>query len=192
MGDEVRTIMKLFKGKKYKFIHTQNIFLDDLRAVFFPKDFYEKYRYLGSVPYKEDTDLFNALLPLVLTMDYLAKPKWCPRWFLRFLHLFGSDNSVVRVRNWHLHNLHRKLTKGLFFVDYKLKWEWYDLRISIYGNKLLMDLADDIENRYYQRGRRKELLEELSKYPELRDEYKDWESLEKLNNLLNTKLEEEE
>ena len=184
--------MKLFKGKKYKFIHTQNIFLDDLRAFFFPKDFYEKYRYLGSVPYREDTDLFNALLPLVLTMDHLAKPKWCPRWFLRFLHLFGNDNSVVRVRNRWLHDLHRKLTKGVFFVDYKLKWEWYDLRISIYGNKLLMDLADDIEARYYERGRRKELLEELSKYPELRDEYRDWESLEKLNNLLNTKLEEEE
>jgi hypothetical protein len=184
--------MKLFKGKKYKFIHTRDVFLDDLRAVFFPKDFYEKYKYLGSVPYREDTDLFNALLPLVLTMDYLAKPKWCPRWFLRFLHLFGNDNSVVRVRNWPLHNLHRKLTKGLFFVDYKLKWSDYDLRISIYGNKLLMDLADDIENRYYQRGRRKELLEELSKYPELRTEYRDWESLEKLNNLLNTKLEEEE
>jgi hypothetical protein len=184
--------MKLFKGKKYKFIHTRDIFLDDLRAVFFPKDFYEKYRYLGSIPYKDSGNLFNAILPLVLTMDHLAKPKWCPRWFLRLLHLFGNDNSVARVRNPWLHALYSKLTKGLFFVDYKLKWSDYDLRISIYGNKLLMDLADDIENRYYQRGRKKELLEELSKYPELRTEYKDWESLEKLNNLLNTKLEEEE
>jgi hypothetical protein len=184
--------MKLFKGKKYKFIHTRNIFLDDIRAVFFPKDFYEKYRYLGSVPYKEDTDLFNALLPLVLTMDYLAKPKWCPRWFLRFLHLFGNDNSIVRVRNRWLHDLHRRLIKGLFFVDYKLKWEWYDLRISIYGNKLLMDLADDIENSFYRRGRRQYVLEELSKIPNSNEHYKEWDSLSKLEDVYNKLTEDDE
>ncbi len=172
--------MKLFKGKKYKFIHTRDIFLDDLRAVFLPKDFYEKYRYLGSIPYKGSGNLFNAILPLVLTMDHLAKPKWCPRWFLRLLHLFGNDNSVVRVRNPWLHALYSKLTKGIFFVDYKLKWSDYDLRISIYGNKLLMDLADDIENSFYRRGRRQYVLEELSKIPNSNEHYKEWDSLSKL------------
>jgi hypothetical protein len=49
----------------------------------FLKDF-EKYGYLGT-PYNEDGYYFKALYPLVLAMDYEAKPKLCPRWFLRFL-----------------------------------------------------------------------------------------------------------
>jgi hypothetical protein len=95
-------------------------------------------------------------------MDSKAKPWWCPRWFLRFLHLFGSDNSIVRVRNWTLHNLSRRLTKGYLIVDYKTKWQWYDLRISIYGNEQMNWLADAIEARFYREGRREDLVERLS------------------------------
>jgi hypothetical protein len=101
--DFLQSLM-FWKGRKKGMIFTRNISLDELRAVFFPKNFYEKYHYLGSVPYREDGKLFKALYPLVLAMDYEAKPKWCPRWVLRFLHLFGSDNSIVRVRNFTLHN----------------------------------------------------------------------------------------
>jgi hypothetical protein len=96
------------------------------------------------------------MLPLVLAMDYEAKPKWCPRWFLRFLHLFGSDNSIVRVRNIRLHSLSKKLTKGIIIWDWKTKWEWYDLRISISGPQYLMNLADDIEKNFYERNKPKE------------------------------------
>lgn len=172
--------MKLLKGKKYKFIHTRDIYLDDIRRIFFPKNFEEKYGYLGSLPYAEETGLFKAILPLILTMDYYAKPKWCPRWFLRFLHLFGNDNSVVRVRNWRLHELYRKLTKGIFFVDYKTKWTDYDLRISIYGDQMLNDLANDIEVSYYKRGRKVELLEQLREIPDSTEHYNDWDSIQKL------------
>lgn len=184
--------MRILKGKQYKYIHTRNIYLEDIRKVFFPKDFCEKYRYLGSIPYREDTDLFNAILPLVLTMDYLAKPKWCPRWFLRFLHLFGNDDSVVRVRNFILHNLYQKLTKGIFFVDYKLKWSDYDLRISIRGNELLMNLADDIENSFYRRGRRKYVLEELYKITNSKEHYNEWDSLSKLEDVYRKLIEDDE
>ena len=104
--------MVLFKGKKKGFVHTQDITLLHLRKVFFPKTFNEKYKYLGSVPWKEDGDLFKVLEPLIIFLDYKAKPKWCPRWFLRFLYLFGNDNSIVRVRSVRLSNLFRKLTKG--------------------------------------------------------------------------------
>ena len=183
--------MKIFKGKKYKFIHTQDIFLDDLRPVFFPRNFYEKYRYLGSVPYNENGAVFKAILPLVLTMDYYAKPKWWPRWVLRFLHLFGNDNSIVRVRNYPLHNLHLKLTKGIFFVDYKTKWHDYDLRISIHAPEQIQNLADDIEHRFYTRGRRSELLEELSNLPEAKDKYKEWDPLTKLEELYKQLMEKE-
>ena len=152
-----------WRGRKKGIIHTINITFDHIRAVFFPKDFYEKYHYLGAVPYKESSDLFKAIYPLVLAMDYEAKPKWCPRWFLRFLHLFGSDNSIVRVRNRFLHDLQRRLTKGMLMWDYKTKWSDYDLRISISGPIHLNELANGIEERFYKTGRCNELVEEIKK-----------------------------
>lgn len=153
-----------WKGRKRGIIHTMNIELDHIRAVFFPKNFSEKYRYLGAwISSNEKSAYFKALYPLVLAMDYEAKPKWCPRWFLRFLHLFGSDNSIVRVRNRTLYNLEKKLTKGILFVDWKTKWTDYDLRISIHAPKHLQDLADAIENNFYKEGTRKELIEEIKK-----------------------------
>ena len=148
-------------GRKKGMIHTMDIGFKDIRAVFFPKDFAEKYRYLGTSVWNEDTIYFRALLPLVLALDYEAKPKWCPRWFLRFLHLFGSDNSVVRVRNRTLHNLEKKLTKHIMFVDWKTKWSDYDLRISIYGPEHLQELASAIEERFYSKGRQTELVEQI-------------------------------
>src|SRR6056297_2109912 len=115
--------MKIFKGKKSKTspVRTMDITLDHIRAVFFPKTFNEKYKYLGSVPWDEDEDIFKAIEPLVIFMDHKAKPKWCPRWFLRFLHLFGNDNSIVRMRNYRLSRLKTKLTKGIKIWDYKTK-----------------------------------------------------------------------
>jgi len=153
--------MIIFKGKKYKFIHTMDITLDHIRAVFFPKSFYEKYKYLGSVPWSEEGDIFKAMEPLVIFIDHKAKPWWCPRFVLRFLHLFGDDNSIVRVRNRRLSELKRKLTKGYGIVDYKTKWEWYDLRISISGTMQMHDLADAIEVKFYDNGAREDLAKQI-------------------------------
>ena len=152
--------MLFWKGRKKGIIHTRNIEWDDIRAVFFPKDFNEKYSYLGCVPY-EDGDIFKAMEPLVVFMDYKAKPKWCLRWVLRFLHLFGSDNSIVRVRNRTLFNLEQRLTKGIRIADYKTKWEWYDLRISVYGTDQMQDLADAIEHKFYNDGYREDLAGQI-------------------------------
>lgn len=149
-----------WRGRSKGMIYTRNITLDDFRYIFFPKGF-EKYGYLGTQIWNEEGDCFKALYPLVLALDYEAKPKWCPRWFLRFLHVFGADKSIVRVRNWTLHNLLRKLTKGIAFVDWKTKWSHYDLRISIHGPKHLQDLAEDIEYGFYNRGKQEELVEQI-------------------------------
>ena len=149
-----------WRGRSKGIIYTRNITLDDIRYIFFPKGF-EKYGYLGTQIWNEDGDCFKALYPLVLALDYEAKPKYCPRWFLRFLHVFGSDKSIVRVRNWKLHNLLRKLTKGIAFVDWKTKWTHYDLRISIHGPKNLQDLAEDIESGFYDRGKQEELVKQI-------------------------------
>ena len=149
-----------WRGRSKGMIHTRNIEWDDLRYIFFPKGF-ERYGYLGTQIWNKDSDTFKALYPLVLALDYEAKPKYCPRWFLRFLHVFGDDKSIVRVRNRRLHELHNKLTKGIGFIDWKTKWSDYDLRISISAPKHLQDLADNIEHGYYSRGRQQELLEEI-------------------------------
>jgi len=150
-----------WKGRKKGMVHTRDIKWDDIRAVFFPKDFYEKYKYLGSVPWKESGDIFKAMEPLVIFMDHKAKPWWCPRWFLRFLHLFGSDNSIVRVRNRVLSNLLQRITKGYLIFDYKTKWHDYDLRISVYGNSQMQYLADAIERKFYDDGVRVDLYEQI-------------------------------
>jgi len=178
-----------WRGRKKGMIHTRNIEWDDIRAVFFPKNFYEKYKYLGYVPWKEDGDIFKAMEPLVIFMDNKAKPWWCPRWFLRFLHLFGSDNSIVRVRNWTLHNLSKRLTKGYLIVDYKTKWQGYDLRISIYGNEQMNWLADAIEDKFYRDGRRKDLLDQLKKLnPNKNYEFYGLSALEEAVDELNPKF----
>lgn len=150
-----------WKGRKKGYIHTRNITLDDIRAVFFPKTFHEKYRYLGSIPWREAGDIFIAMEPLVIFLDHKAKPWWCPRWFLRFLHLFGSDNSIVRVRNGYLHDLEKDITKGYMIWDFKTKWEDYDLRISVHGTRQMQDLADAIEREFYDKGCRKHLYEQI-------------------------------
>ena len=152
-----------WRGRSKGMIHTGNITWDDLRVVFWPKTFEERYRYLGVVPWKEDGDLFRALEPLVIFMDYKARPTWCPRWVLRFLHLFGSDNSIVRVRNWTLHNLEKRLTKGYSIWDYKTKWTHYDLRISVVGDEQISTLAGDIEKAFYEKGYRESLLDAIKR-----------------------------
>ena len=158
--ENLKYTILFWKGRSKGMIYTRDIELDDFRYIFFPKGF-EKYGYLGTYLHSGGGEYFEALYPLVLAMDYEAKPKLCPRWFLRFLHVFGSDKSIVRVRNWTLHDLLRKLTKGIAFVDWKTKWEWYDLRISIHAPKHLQDLADNIEDGFYSRGRQEELVAEI-------------------------------
>lgn len=148
-------------GRKKGYIHTINITLDDIRAVFFPLTFHEKYRYLGSVPWREAGEIFKAMEPLVIFMDHKAKPWWCPRWFLRFLHLFGSDNSIVRVRNRYLHDLEKYITKGYMIWDFKTKWQDYDLRISVNGTSQMQTLADSIEREFYDKGYRQHLYEQI-------------------------------
>ena len=148
-------------SRKKGIIATSRIGWKEIRGVFLPKDFYEKYRYLGSIPWSEEGEIFKAMEPLVIFMDHKARPKWCPRWFLRFLHLFGSDNSIVRVRNFPLHNLSKRLTKGIMIWDFKTKWDYYDLRISVSGDDQIQNMAEDIESGFYQREKRKQ--EEESK-----------------------------
>ena len=180
-----------WKGRKKGMIHTMNIEWSHIKRIFYPTHFYEKYGYLGSIPYHPESDCFKAMYPLIILMDHYAKPKWCPRWFLRFLHLFGNDNSIVRVRNFTLNRLFSRLTNGISMWDYKTKWSDYDLRISVTGNQMIQDLADDIEDTFYRKGRKKELLESLKGFASAEGRYKDYYTLCELENLVRTIIEEQ-
>jgi len=157
--DSLKYSILFWKGRKKGMVHTRDLEWSDLRYIFFPSEL-DMYGYLGITFYRE-SEMTKVLRPLVLAMDYEAKPFWCPRWFLRFLHVFGNDKSLVRVRNRRLSNLLTKLTKGIGFWDWKTKWTHYDLRISIAAPKHLQDLAGLIEHGYYYKGRQKELVEQI-------------------------------
>ena len=157
--EDLKYAILFWKGRKMKYITTRNLEWSDIQYIFFPTK-WDKYGYLNITFYK-DSEFNKILLPLVLAMDYEAKPWWCPRWFLRFLHVFGNDKSLVRVRNRRLHDLHRKLTKGILFWDWKTKWSHYDLRISISAPEHLQNLAGWIEDGFYSNGRQKELVEQI-------------------------------
>ena len=157
--EDLKYAILFWKGRKMKYITTRNLEWSDIRYIFFPTK-WDKYGYLGISLYPK-SEFTKVLMPLVLAMDYEAKSWWCPRWFLRFLHVFGNDKSIVRVRNRRLHDLHRKLTKGILFWDWKTKWSHYDLRISISAPEHLQNLAGWIEDGFYSDGRQKELVEQI-------------------------------
>lgn len=184
--EDLKYAILFWKGRKMKYITTRNLEWSDVQYIFFPTK-WDKYGYLNITFYK-DSEFTKVLLPLVLAMDYEAKPWWCPRWFLRFLHVFGNDKSLVRVRNRRLHDLHRKLTKGILFWDWKTKWSSYDLRISISGPEHLHNLADWIERGYYTKGYQNELIQKIKEIdPNANVSYINTEHLEEqLEKLENT------
>lgn len=176
--EDLKYAILFWKGRKMKYITTRNIEWGDIRYIFFPRKV-DKYGYM-SITFYKGSEFNKVLLPLVLAMDYEAKPWWCPRWFLRFLHVFGNDKSIVRVRNHRLSNLHRKLTRGIQFWDWKTKWSDYDLRISISGPEHLNDLASWIENGFYKKGYQNELIKQIKELdPNASTNYINTEYLEK-------------
>jgi hypothetical protein len=163
--------MLFWKGRKKGMIHTRSIKWDDIRFIFCPKNENEKYEYLGYIYVTrypgnangEESIYYKPIMDIVRAMDRKARPWWCPRFFLRFLEVFGNDRSIVRVRNFALHNLHKKLLKGYRFVDWKTKWSWYDLRISVHACNEIWELVEWTEEVFYQQG----LEQEKKDYPEI-------------------------
>ena len=135
-------------------VHSMDITVGHVLRCVFPERGFE-YDYLGYAWYNINKDgTLNAedrlLRGFFKQVDKVARPWWCPRFVLRLLHLFGSDNSIVRVRNWKLHNLELRLTKGISITD--TKWKYDSFRI--YGNfteeldQLASDTCKKIENEY--------------------------------------------
>jgi len=140
-----------------------------IRSVFFPLNFKEKYQYLGNVPSEEDEDLFRSMYPLVLAMDYEAKPNWCPRWFLRFLYNFSDGRLRI------------KLTSGIELGKCNAAWDYYRLQISLNGPRHIHELARAIEDKFYLTEYRLELIDKIKKLDP--DSKVSWESLDMLEDI---------
>lgn len=159
-----------------------------IRKIFFPKNFYERYSYLGNIPYDNSESLLKSL---VIFMDYHAKPKWCPRWFLRLL--YSINDSPYIIRNKTLYNIFSKLTKNIRIYEIKRKWASYDVRITLSGNDGINRMVDAITTFIYKEGYKNDVLDKLSKIPELKNQYHNHnpiEDLEKLYYTYKTKLKE--
>lgn len=152
----------------------------------FPRTFYDKYFYLGAIPRNEDI-YFKAIEPLIIFMDYKAKPWWCPRFVLRLLKYYGCGRSLsfISVKNKTLNNIFIKLTKSISFNDWKYKIEWYDLRIRIHADEQINELADAIEDRFYNENERIDLINKIKNIEPAFDQ--DWLTNEQLRYYYNEK-----
>ena len=65
--------------------------------------------------------------------------------------------------------------------DYKTKWSYYDLRITISAPPYLQDLSDAIEEFTYRKGEREELLLKIKKYE---PEFNHWKTTTELHSYL--------
>lgn len=112
-------------------IQWQPIVWQDIKKCFSSEEKH-KYKYLGytfNLFEPEVGEPYEAIQSIIRLVDKKARPWWCPRFMLNLLHLYGNDNSIARVRNRMLHNLHKKLTKGYLITDIKEKFG----TLRIYG-----------------------------------------------------------
>jgi hypothetical protein len=131
------------KGKPAKVgpVHTRDITIGDILDCFFPEKG-EEYSYLGYAYYTPKTVVGDILLDFFKKVDKAARPKWCPKFYIRLLHLFGNDNSVVRMRNFYIQNKFCKITKGIMISD--MKWKYDTFRIYGRFTRELDDLSKEV------------------------------------------------
>jgi hypothetical protein len=82
-------------------------FFKNIITCFFPNE-YTEFIYLGNIDYlfEKNTEEYNIIRDFILVVDRNARPKWCPKWFLRLLELYKDNNSTID-------KLHNKITKNI-------------------------------------------------------------------------------
>ena len=106
---------------------------------FFPKKGLE-YIYLGYAFWSPESKEYPYILDFYKAVDKVARPWWCPKFILRLTYLLGNDNSIVRVRNRKISDIHTKITKGIMITD--LKWKYESFRIYGRFTDELYELAN--------------------------------------------------
>jgi len=110
----------------------------------FYTDFRNKYHYLGYPysPFVNATENDILFKQLIRDIDKIVKPKYIPRFVLNLAHLYGMDNSIIRIRSRRIYKLRNKLTKCVLIQDVKIKYG----TLRIYGsfNEEIWKLVDDL------------------------------------------------
>jgi len=103
-----------------------------------------KYHYFGGCYniFKSGSENHKLLNEFLTYVDSEIKPKWCPRFVLNLLHLFGNDNSIVRVRNRILHELLNRLTGGVLILDIKIKFGTLRIYFSCASERIYLKLKE--------------------------------------------------
>lgn len=137
--------------KQTKKTHFEKIKFKQVWRCFIP-DRDNKYQYLGITwnPYSKGTIEYSTIEQFIVDVDKFARPKYFPKFILRLLHLFGNDNSIVRLRNRRFSEWSRKILKGIMITDIKTKWDEYDIRIYGYFPYELDKKIEDIETLFEQ------------------------------------------
>lgn len=91
-----------------------------------------RYGYVGITwnLFRKGTTNYKLLDNFIREFGEYIKPWWCPYWFLNLLHLYGCDNSIVRVRNWWIYELKNKIVHHKMISDIKTKYG----TLRIYGS----------------------------------------------------------
>lgn len=134
------------KREKMKKKYHNKLNLKTLWATVFPTH-YNRWKYMGYGfnIFDEGTEGYEYIEAFFRYVDSKLRPRWCPKTLLRLLHLIGNDNSIVRVRWWWAHNLHKKITNGIMITDVKSKWG--TLRVYGYFTDEIYTALDDLEKK---------------------------------------------
>jgi len=107
-------------------------FFKNIIICFFPNE-YTEFIYLGTIDYlfEKNTKEYNIIRDFILVVDGVARPKWCPKWFLRLLELYKDNNSIVN-------KLHSKITKNIRITNMSTTYHSHNIIIQGYFNPEIM------------------------------------------------------
>ena len=117
--------------------------LKKLKSVIFPRNENEKYKYLGDFYVCKTDKYYSIIMPIVKLMDRKARPRWCPRVFLRFLSVFGENNNRMQ-------EMCKKLIKDYRFIGWKVDEKKHTIFISLYGDDEINFMVYQIEKNFYK------------------------------------------
>lgn len=128
----------------------QKVTIGKFLRCFFPGE--HKYHYLGiAYNHYDKGSIEHAIIKdFIEYVDSIARPKYFPKFILRLLHLYGSDNSIARVRNYFLHELKQRILNHITIMDIKTKWDEYDIRIYGHFPDVIYKRIEEVEEKFYQ------------------------------------------
>lgn len=92
---------------------------------------YKDYKYLGYVYAGVPQGWKPIVEKMIIDIDKLVRPRYLPKFVLNAVRYLATGNSVVRLRSYFWHGVHRYLSsvKGHFAFIYDIKEKYAGLRV---------------------------------------------------------------